>query len=97
MSLQKKDSEVVKTFENVQKVPLYAKRCVKILDDLSKNTGDKVYTENAIRLVVTGKWFNEPIYNACLILLQKVIQEKTEQRKKAELLNKQFHQCLQNA
>ncbi len=90
MSLQKTDQEVAKTFENVQKVPLYAKRCVKILEQLSKTTNEKVYSEHAIRLVVSGKWFSQPIYNACLLLLEEVIEENKKQSKKASILNREF-------
>lgn len=86
----KNDSEVTKTCQNVRKIPFYAKRCVEILNEMRKTTGEKEYTESAFRMVATGQWSNQRIFEIFLILIQQHIDETKEISQKAELLNKQF-------
>lgn len=86
----KKDNLVLSTCENVRKIPNYAKRCVEILDEISKTTHEKTYSESAYRLVANGNWYNPRIIEVFLILIEKFIAETKEKQLKAEELNAEF-------
>lgn len=93
----KNDSEVAKTLENVKKIKNYGNKTVKILDEISKTTQAKVYGKEAIRLVASGKWFNEAIYDAMLLLLKRELELVNNRNKLIKEVNKGFSQLGKTA
>jgi len=93
----KNELDVSIYLEKVKKVKNYGNKTVKILQEISKTTNCKVYGKEAIRLVASGKWFNDAIYNAMLLLLKQEIDLANNRNKLIKEVNKGFQQLSKTA
>ena len=93
----KKQSEILIHLEKVKKVKNYGNKTIKILQEISKTTDGKVYGKEAIRLVASGKWFNDAIYDAMLLLLKQEIELANNRNKLIKEVNKGFEQLSKTA
>jgi len=93
----KNELDVSIYLEKVKKVKNYGNKTVKILQEISKTTNGKVYGKEAIRLVASGKWFNDAIYNAMLLLLKQEIDLANNRNKLIKEVNKGFQQLSKTA
>ena len=93
----KNDLEVAMHLEKVKKVKNYGNKTIKILQEISKTTQGKVYGKEAIRLVASGKWFNDAIYDAMLLLLKQEIDSANNRNRLIKEVNKGFQQLSKTA
>lgn len=93
----KNDLVVAMHLEKVKQVKNYGPKTIKILEEISKSTNGKVYSKEAIRLVASGKWFNDEIYVAMLLLLKQEIDLVNNRNKLIKEVNKGFQQLSKNA